>query len=71
MEKINRQKLFKIALVVSGMTAKAYADSIGIERTTLYQYLNNSFTSKRIDNQVSSFIAQELLKLKIHISITT
>lgn len=69
MEKINRQTLFKIALAVSGMTAKAYADSIGIERTTLYQYLNNGFTSKRIETEVSSFITHQLLKLKIHISI--
>lgn len=64
MEKVT---LFKIALAIksdSGQryTAKDFAEDVGINRATLHCYLDGQFTSARLDEEVDSFIRDQLSK---------
>ena len=61
---MNLKTRFRIALAVSGMTAKEWAAEHGVQYVTLYKLLKGHTTSVRLSREIEAFIEEQFETLK-------
>lgn len=57
---MDKRTLFKLALVVAGMTEADFARSLGVSRAAVSQWWREVTTSSRIEREVDAFINRYL-----------
>lgn len=57
---LDRQRAFRVACAVAGMSVRAFAKALDVHPNHLYLVLRGSRESRRVDEAVAAFIAQHL-----------